>query len=327
MPAVWLIELGGPERPEAARDWLTRRLRAPGALRLPAGLGWARAWIAAALAWWRCRALVPAVRRLEGPPPELGAVPALATRLQQELGGRYNVQPVLLGARPGPADAAAALRDEGAVVLIPLCPLPAKLPPELAGPLRAKRAKVARAGAWLGGPGWVELAARGARRELAGLGGAAKGAATVFAVRAGAGEAGRAAAAALARALGRPPVIWEIPDAHDPPARGAAEALRPLAVGGPRPLVVVPVGFSADHLAARLALGAALQGPAAALGLGPCIPISPIGDDPDFFRLLAQAARAAEREAGWPVPEDAVRDEIEAALRGAGHTPLRRELG
>ncbi len=327
---VWLVEDGGPEGPDALQPWLRRRHSDPARLRLPWWLGLFRGLVV----WWRCRRahrqLAPVWSGV-GRAPELDAVGELAQALQHALGGRYTVRGVLRHGARGPAAAAAELKTGARVVVLDLAPDGATtLRPDIAAALAAREAEVTVAGPWLGARSWERLRLRGIRAALARLrtdDGALPAHEVVFAVRACAGARTEAAASALRDALGRaePVRMAHVPDLDGACAgESPAQVLAAIAAAGPRPVILVPVGFGTRHVEAALAMGAQLREQAAALGLAPYLEVPPLADGGEAGRMLSEVVQAAELAAGWPVPEHEVRSDIEAALRLAGIEPIPR---
>lgn len=327
---VWLVEDGGPQSADELQPFLRRRLSDPDRLRLPWWLGFLRGLVL----WWRCRS---SHKRLVGPcaeigrAPELDSVQALAVEVQHALGGRYSVQSVFRHGDRGVAAAAAMLEKGASVVVLDLAPDGAmQLRPDLKAALDRRGARVVVAGPWLGAQAWLRLRVRGIRAAVARLvskDGHLPDHELVFAIRSASDERVESAASALRKALGRdrPVRLAHVPDLEGK-ARGRTpmETLDEIAQSGSKPVIVVPIGFGSTHLEAALALGARLRARAEALGLTPYIEVPPPASEQEAGLMLAEVVQAAERAADWPVPEDDVRSDIEAALRSQGIEPLAR---
>src|SRR5579883_2426110 len=85
---------------------------------------------------------------------------------------------------------------------------------------------------------------------------------------------------------GRPDEAWLEPDVND--------ALRALAAAGREPVVVVPIGFVADHVEVLYDLDVEARATAAALGL-PFARAATVNDHPAFVRMLAEVVGEAAR--------------------------------
>jgi protoheme ferro-lyase len=329
---VWLVEDGGPASPAELRPWLERRHADPARLQLPWWLGFLRGLVL----WWRCRRdhkrLLPACEAV-GRAPELDAVVELATELQHALGPRYAVRAVLRHGARGPEAAAAELPRGARVVVVDLAPDGSTaLRPDLAAVLARREAEAVVAGHWLGSAAWQRLRLRSIRAALARLTdeqGVLPPHELVFAVRSAPSERAEAAAVALRDALNRaqPARLAHVPDLDGRCAgRSPRETLEQVAADGPKPVIVVPVGFGVAHLEAALALGAELRAQAQQLGLQPYLEVPPPAGAGEAGRMLAEGVQAAERAEGWTVPEDVVRGDIEAALRLQGIEPIPRGI-
>jgi len=305
---VLLLAEADPE-PAHLRGWLEARLRRPGGA---PGPRWVRRLLARLYAWWRAPRLLPA---LPGPSPLGPALGALAAALQRVLGPRYAVHVVLRGGEPGLSQALATVRAGEAAVLLAADPI-AGLPAEahVRAALAARQLRVTAADP-LSTPAFAEALAAPVRAALPALGAPAWRLCCVAAAPEGARPRVEAAAARLARALGRP-----APDAVDlvPPFGSSADGTGPYrALARPgAPVVIVPIG----PLVAHAALTPVDRGLLDALrGLGvPALRAEPPGPAPALARACATAIRAAERAAGWEVPEDAVDAAVAAALRAEG---------
>jgi hypothetical protein len=81
-------------------------------------------------------------------------------------------------------------------------------------------------------------------------------------------------------------------------------------------VIVVPIGCTTSWPELRACTASTLKEQTDIETVRVLLPLAP---SIDLARLLATLTRRAERAAGWAVPEDGVRREIESELRAAGH--------
>jgi protoheme ferro-lyase len=335
---VWLLDRGGPEAEADVRPWLEAIARDPTTSPLPSWMVFLLAW-----AWshWAARRVVPVCRQIGGPAPQLSDAREQARSLQQVLGKRYAVHPVF---RKGGEDAAAAratLAPGDQVVLLPLHPQrhPEASRAALAAAwkaLSAQNASTTAVEAWGDDLGLVHLLARRVRGALIDL--QEHGPTGLVLAAAAPPAPGSAVADDYLTELThtavqlrdhlnfKGPVVqaW-IPALAGPkaPAPTVASAVATCKEKGAASVIVLPTGCTTSwpELGTLTAEGLSATTDVAHVRVLP-----PLAPSTDFARLLAQLVRAAEREAGWTVPEDEVRNDIEAELRAAGHRTLSRSL-
>ncbi len=332
---IWLLALGGPEREEDLRPWLSAVLRDPSMMPVPMRmLTWIIVWM---LLRARAPAYTPVHRQLSGGAPQLQGVEHTARELERLLGSRYRATAVFRHHGADLARAAAGVAPNDQVLLLPMHPqlhggaVRAALY-EAKASLQAKKAKVAQIESWATHAPYVEALAAAARRALldptegrAGLLILARG---LPEAQAAAGDPypkqAQATAAALAAALG-PTLPWRLAFApvgflarpfrsHGPPIEAALEA---LAHRGVQRVIVVPIGAATDDLEGAWARQGPLRAAAAAAGLRLVMAESP-ASSAGFSRALIGLIHRAEREAGWPRPEDRYQDAIRAELAAQG---------
>jgi len=85
---------------------------------------------------------------------------------------------------------------------------------------------------------------------------------------------------------------------------------------GARSVIVVPIGCTTSWPELRACTASALEDETPVERVRVLLPLAP---SVELGRLLASLVRRSERAAGWTLPEDAVRREIESELRAAGH--------
>ncbi len=334
---VWLLDRGGPRSPEAVRPWLEQVARDPASSPLPGILVFLLAWV-----WshWAARRVVPMCRRLTHTSPQLTDAQEQARLLQKLLGKRYEVHAVFRTGGGGPQAARAALQSSDQVVLLPLHPQRHPV---------AHRAALDDAWKVLTGTGpaatavdaWGletalhELLARRIRAELIALQGSGP-VAVVLASPAPPRSGTASADAYLAELAETGARLRQIVGTSGPMVQGwlthlasgetasptVPDALKHVAERGARAAVVVPHGFTTCWPELALLLEADHTLLAAHAGLKTVSTIAPLAPSHDFARLLAPLVRAAEREAGWNVPEDGVRKAIVAELESAGHLTI-----
>jgi protoheme ferro-lyase len=313
---VLLVHEDGPADPAAVAPHIAARLSRKGMTSLP--FRWMRRLWARVLAWWRARTLAPALAQLPGPSPRPAELSAQATALQKVLGARYRCHGVLHDGQPDAARAAAEIGKGDHVVLVPMDPL---VGPAMRPALSRAKAAVARAGAavtwtgaWAGDEGWREAMAEVLRLAIQDRAQTGDYAVVLVASGDGAGasaDRAREAARDLARRLRlrRPCTVGFLPDlGTHPRLEGALADTLPANASG---LVVAHLGATSDHRDTVLTLDRVLAHVAEARGQAWCR-ARPPGTRPTFIHALAGVVQAAERDAGWTVPEDRIRADVAA---------------
>ena len=170
---VWMLNMGGPDRPEAVRPFIEQLLSDPEVVQLPAGLGWLRPVLAWLVARLRAPKLLPVYERLGGASPQLRMVEEQALALGRVLGERYACRPVLRYSAPTADEAAESLLDGDQLVLLSLYPhaCRATTGTSLADARRAVKAAgravaVAEVGSYPADPGYVEAVAETVREAI-----------------------------------------------------------------------------------------------------------------------------------------------------------------
>jgi|GEM_PF-2627121 len=328
---VWLLDRGGPEAEADVRPWLERLARDPTTSPLPGALVFLLAWV-----WshWAARRVVPVCRQIGGPAPQLSDAREQARLVQQVLGKRYKVHPVFRNGGEDARSARAALGKSDQVVLVPLHP---QRHPE-ASHAALKDAWKALSGrpnpataleAWGLEDGLLSLLALRVREALIDL--QDQGPTGLVLASAAPPKSGTRAAddflAELAETatrlkqqvrFGGPVVQAWIPAlaGGSAPSPDVPTAVTLCQKKGARSVIVVPVGCTTSWPELRTVTADALE---QATGIDKARVLLPLAPSVDFARLLATLVRKAERDAEWEVPEDDVRQDIEAELRAAGH--------
>ncbi|MCS6890643.1 MAG: ferrochelatase [Rhodovarius sp.] len=122
--ALVLLNLGGPDRPEAVRPFLVNLFTDPAILRVP---GFLRPWLGRLIAWRRTKAALENYMVLGGRSPLLELTEAQARALEGALAGEPAEYRCFIAMRywhPFSEEAAAAVKAWGAdrVILVPLYP-------------------------------------------------------------------------------------------------------------------------------------------------------------------------------------------------------------
>lgn len=332
---IWLLALGGPEREEDLRPWLSAVLRDPSMMPVPMRMfTFLFVWM---LLRARLPAYVPVHRQLSGGAPQLHHVELVARELERLLGSGYRATAVFRHHGADIARAAASVAPDDQVLLLPMHPqlhggaVRAGLY-EAKAALRGKRARVAEVESWATHGPYIEALASAARRALLAPGEGRAG--LLFLARGlprAQAEGGdpypqqaQATAAAVAAALG-PALPWRLAFApvgflarpfrsHGP---SPAAALRDLSKNNVRRVIVIHVGGATDDLEAAWARQAPLQAAAEEAGLRLVFAEAPAAA-PGFSRALIGLIHQAERGAGWPRPADRFQADIQAALVAQG---------
>jgi len=314
---VLLVHEDAPCVPDAVAPFLRARLSRKGALTWP--WSWLGRLGARIVAWWRARALAPAIALLPGPSPRVDALTAQAAAIQKLLGRRYTCHPVLHGGRPDAAAAAAAIGRDDQVVIVPMDPLcgPA-LRAGASGARRCARRTTERVhwtGPWSTDPGYLESLAECLRLAIHRRPG--PGRYRVLFVSNGtsegkAGERARRAAADVAHAAGvaAPWALFFLPEFGMAPTL-LGDALDALP-DGHETVVVQHLGATSEHRDTVVTLDRVLADAARERGLAWTRAAAP-GSRPTLMRAVADRVQTVEREAEWTVPEDRLRAEVAAA--------------
>lgn len=312
---VWLLSLGAPATPAGARAWVRALWSDPDATTPPMpGLRALWGWLSARFA---APALAARCEHLDADTLRWAEVERQARDLGRLLGPNYAVRPVLRYAGPTAEQAARDTRTHDRVILLPLDAQVGG--PTTISPLRhAHRVLAGHPAARteiLGYPDhplYVEAVAETLCEVLVDLAGADAAYEVVFCARGMPGPAGpypaqvqATVAAVVARTrLARPHHL--------------AYTRAPTWLGGPRPqvrrvvqdrgragvqtLVLVPVGFTSDHVETRIELDEELPALARAAGVTRLVRAPTVATRPTFLRALATLVHEAEDRAGWDVP-------------------------
>lgn len=328
---IWLLDRGGPESEDKVRPWLEAIARDPSATPLPGFLVFLLAWV---WSYWAARRVVPVCRQIGGPAPQLSDARAQARRLESILGKRYAVHPVFRNGGEDALAALAALGKRDQVVLVPLHP---QRHPEASRAALADAWKVlsgrpqpaTAVEAWGLEAGLVTLLAQRVREALIDL--REQGTVGLICAAAAPPKPGSKVADAYLAELAETAALVKqrlrlagpVVQAWIPALAGTAApepsvlaAAKQCERSGAQAVIVLPIGCTTSWPELRTCRADDLE---ERTGLAAVRVLPPLAPGVDFARLLATLVRRAEREAGWTVPEDGVRREIEAELRAAGH--------
>jgi ferrochelatase len=333
---VWLLALGSPESEAGLQPWLNAVLRDPGMLPLP------MVWLHTLVAWWWCRRHLGTYRnmllQLGGPGPEHEQIPKLARELERILGPRYRCEIVFRHRGADERHAAAGIGTGDQVVLFPLHPeihagAVRGAIADARAALRTKKVRIAQIEGWFSEPGYLDALAASVRSVLL------------------SNPATRQGVLVLARGLTRrhassgDPYPRQVEQtvqflrgrlgqhlsielafgpAHGPGSRhgpSPAEALDRLHAAGLREVVVLPLGAATSAFSSQLGVDQEVR-PAATARAMQFRLADPPAHQPGFARSLADIIRQVEVEAGFGVPEEEVREEVEEVLRAQGHRVL-----
>lgn len=117
---VWLMNMGGPDRPEAVQPFLYELLNDYDLIQFP--IPWLQWVFAAIISRRRARLVTREYARMGDASPQLAIVREQASALQKELGQGFLCLPVFRYWGEGAVDAAAQLGPEDTVVLLSLYP-------------------------------------------------------------------------------------------------------------------------------------------------------------------------------------------------------------
>lgn len=307
---VWLLALGAPAGPQAAAAWLRAFWTDPDAW--PAG----PAWLRGLLTWLTCRLRAPALAdrcgRLDADTLRWGEIEAQARALGRMLGPHYEARPVLRYAGPGAEEASREVRPGERVILLPLEPHvggPTTISPlrEAQRRLADRKALVAQVRGWPDDPLYVEALAETLREALIDLPDPAYE--VIFVARGLPSPYPQQARATVEALLGRVRLarphhlaFTRAPGLLPGPGPLAVDLAVQRARAGLPCLVVVPVGFTSDHVETRVELDEELQRRAREAGLRHLRRAPTVATRPTFLRALQAQVLAAERAAGWDVP-------------------------
>ncbi len=314
---VWLLARGDPDDAAAVQPFLQGWLVAALSERLP--FAWLRRLVAWGLSHLRSRRLLLTCGEDRLTTSQHDTVCEQARLLSRALGQRYDCQPVFQQFGPSAQKAAAALGSGAQVVLVSLYPYScaAFSGRAISAARRAMGRRTDRVivvESYARAPSFVEALAETLREAIVDLSAdqnhGQDGYEVVFLAPVEyAGEAFRglveetAAAVVRAARLARPhQLVFGSPLG----ARGGSELAAALRDRAPRSVaIVVPLGFTAEHLETRAGLGVPEE---------PGVRIAPVvAIRPTFIRCLADLVQQAERAADWTVPEDDIRRAAEEA--------------
>ncbi len=310
---VWLLALGAPAGPQAAAAWLSALWSDPDAIphRLP--------WLRSLLAWLVARVRAPALAQrcasLDAETLRWAEIEQQARDLGRMLGPHYAVRPVLRYAGPDAAQAAKDTRPGERVILLPLEPHvsgPTTISP-IRGALRAldgTRTEVARVSGYPDAPLYVEALAETLREALVGL---PEPAYEVLFCARGLPSAGgpypAQVRATLDALLARVPLarphhlaFTRAPGLLAGPGPTVDEVVKERGRAGLRCLVLVPLGFTSDHVETRVELDQELAALARSAGIAHIRRAPTVAVRPTFLRALQAQVHQAEDEAGWDIP-------------------------
>jgi ferrochelatase len=332
---VWLLNMGGPDSLTAVRPFLQRLLGDP--LVVPLPFRWLQALFAFFISMLRARKVRGAYEKMGGASPQLAMVDAQARLLNRSLGERYLCRPVLRYWGPGATDAAAQVQKGERVVLLSLYPhaCQATTRSSMEDALAAVQsrggaiAEVIRIDSYPTDPAYVEAVVETLREAIIALPVgqdyevlfSAHGVPLSFIDRGDPYLAEiQATVAAVVRAS-RLRVSHQLSfQSKVGPAKwlepSTDEALRRMGDRGLKAVVVVPIAFTSEHIETVIELDEELAEVARQVGIQHYQRAATVGTRPTFIRALAEMVRRAERDNGWPRPEDRVnQDLLEMGLR------------
>jgi protoporphyrin/coproporphyrin ferrochelatase len=307
--AVVLMNLGGPDSPQAVRPFLYNLFNDPAIIALPAVLRHPLAWLIA-----RQRSVVAGeiYAHLGGASPLLANTEAQARALEAELADGTRCFIAMRYWHPMTAAAVAAVRDwaPDEIVCLPLYPQYSTTTTRSS--LMAWRDEAARRGldrptraveAYPSAPGFIDALAEAVRGLLATIGEArfrlllsAHGLPLKI-VRAGDPYPQQIAetAAALVAALGRPDLDWRVcyqsrvgplawlgPSVDDEIRRAGADRV---------PVVIAPISFVSEHSETLVELDRDYRRLAESCGVPGYHRVKTVGTDPRFIAALAELVR------------------------------------
>lgn len=321
---VWLLALGAPGGPTGAAAWLSALWSDPDAVphRLP--------WLRSVLAWLVARVRAPALAQrcasLDAETLRWSEIEQQARDLGRMLGPHYAVRPVLRYAGPDALAAAKDTRPGERVVLLPLEPHvsgPTTISP-IRGALRAlegTRTEVARVPGYPDAPLYVEALAETLREALVGLPEPAYE--VLFVARGlppGNGEYLGQVRATLAALLATVRLVrphhlafTQSQGLLKGPGPSVGEVVAARGKAGLRCLVVVPLGFTSDHVETRVELDTELVERARQAGIVHVRRAPTVAVRPTFLRALQHQVHRAEDEAGWDLPWRERRNPVRSA--------------
>ncbi|NOY25620.1 MAG: ferrochelatase, partial [Oligoflexia bacterium] len=239
-----------------------------------------------------------------------------ARDLGRLLGGNYAVRPVLRYAGPSAAQAAMDLGPGERVVLLPLNAQvsgPTTISPlrHAALALRAHKGPVAQVQGYPDNPLYIDAIVETLREALLELPQGSGDYQVIFCARGLPGRLGpypkQVAAtvrAVVARShLSRPYSLayTRAPGLGRGPSPQVRNMVAKLGDQGQGCLVLVPIGFTSDHVETRVELDSELQITAKAHGVHTLVRAPTVATRPTFLRTLAALVHQAEDRAGWDV--------------------------
>lgn len=309
--AVVLMNLGGPDSPQAVRPFLYNLFSDPAIITLPAALRYPLAWL---IALRRCKVAGEIYAHLGGASPLLANTEAQARALEAELGDGTRCFIAMRYWHPMTAAAVAAVKQWGPdeVVCLPLYPQYSTTTTRSS--LAAWRGEAARQGldrptrtieTYPSAPGFIAALAGAIEETLKALGDinprlllSAHGLPLKIVV-AGDPYPQQIAetAAAVVASLGRPdldwrvcyqsrvgPLAWLSPSVDDEIRRAGADKV---------PVVIAPISFVSEHSETLVELDRDYRRLAESCAVPSYHRVKTVGTDPRFIAALADLVRAA----------------------------------